>query len=203
MVDSTLEEKNRDQNDAYFLGILLFVLILEGFAWWYCPITVVFGIIVLGIAYYHTKRLLWIDKPKIVYGIISIISWSFILGALEVFWFQNDSISFNLFYWFSDFIPYWLFIIFSGFFIILLVSRSLPFTFVATLCYLALEDCAYFIWHGTPPQNWFVYFSDYFPQWFIALGDPVPFWPYLPAFYLLIWAITIPLIGFLWYKSKR
>ncbi|NVM54343.1 MAG: hypothetical protein HWN66_11630 [Candidatus Helarchaeota archaeon] len=196
------QEHIKDQNDASFLAILALVILLECFAWWYCPITAIFGILIIIFAYIQTRKQRWTIKPAIGWGLIGIIGWAFVLGALEVFWFQNLSITYNLFYWFSDPIPYWVFICFSGFFIVLLISRSLSFSMTATIFYLALEDCAFFIWHGTPPQNWFIYFSDYFPSWFIALGDPLPFWPYLPTFYVLIWAITIPLMLVIWYKNR-
>ena len=191
------------QNQAFFWAILSFVIVLEIFAWWYCPVTAIFGVLIVIFAYFQTRKYKWTVKPAIGYGVLGILGWAFALGALEVFWFQNLSVTYNLFYWFSDPVPYWLFIVFSGFFIVLLISRSLPFSLIATVFYLATEDCAFFIWHGTPPQNWFVYFTDYFPQWLIALGDPIPFWPYIPIFYLLIWAITIPLIAVVWYKNKN
>ena len=140
MVQSSTQERIKDQNDAYFLAILLLILILELFFWWYCPITAVFGALIVIPAYVQTRRRAWTDKSAIGYGLIVIISWAFILGALEVYWFQNLSITYNLFYWFSSPVPYWLFMLCSGFFVALLVSRSVLFSLIATAFYSALED---------------------------------------------------------------
>ncbi|NVM30138.1 MAG: hypothetical protein HWN65_14940 [Candidatus Helarchaeota archaeon] len=189
-------QKIKDQNDAVFLAILAVVLILEIFLWWYGLVTAILGVLIAIFAYFQTRRQVWTVKPAIGFGILVIVGWAFLLGALEV-WLQR------LIYtiWFPNLIIYWSFLGFSGFFIVLLVSRSLPFSIVSTFFYLATEDCACFLWHGIPPQNWFMYFPQYFPQWFIALGDPLPFWPYLPTFYVLVWAITIPIIIVMWYKN--
>ncbi len=207
------------RNKLRFLQIICLTLLCEIFLWWICPISLIFGIIVLITAFYFYKNDLFEEKyPKVLYiyiGIVSSIIWALIYGALEFYIFQNPLHPLFLFTWFTTetpigYIGYWSLLIFSHFFLLYFITRNLSISIVLTSFYCINEDLSFWIFYGItngvsimpPPTNWFQAFPNIFPQWFIDLGVQIQIWPYVPLIYVIIWSISIPLIILIIFIAK-
>jgi len=205
-----VEKKHR--NLARFIGIVICVVILEIFFWYPCPISLIFGICTGIAAILFSRAKMWNERfPKakfFVIGVVFSLLWAIFYGFAEAYAFLNPESPLFLFHWFNsgiamDYYAYWSLLIFSNGLILMFISRNLTFSCTATFFYLITEDASALTFLAIkfnefpvfPSNNWFSAFPEIFPQWFISLGEAVPFWPYVPIIYVIIWIITIPVFS--------
>ncbi|MHA1312521.1 MAG: hypothetical protein ACTSRB_01265 [Candidatus Helarchaeota archaeon] len=197
-----IEERIKELKLQYKCAIVLILtgVIIIIFAWYSFLVLsglILFcgGAIIIGI--YLENR--WIKPEYLKYGLIATTSFAIIYGILEYIFFDA---TWNDWFKISALFPnkyfYWIFMTILNISIVLLASRgSGALAMISVPLFSVNEDLLYWItksFHEIhwvfPVKNWF---DEKFP-FLQGLGNPIPFFPFFPRFYLVGWILCSILI---------
>ncbi|MHA1377918.1 MAG: hypothetical protein ACTSRG_06015 [Candidatus Helarchaeota archaeon] len=146
---------------------------------------------------YFEKR--WIEQKYLIRGLVSTLLFAVVYGILEYVFFDA---TWN--YWFkiSSLFPskyfYWIFMAILNFTLVFYFShKSIALSTLSIPLFSVNEDLWYWITKSIHNGTWVFPVPNWFDQRFsiFGLGEPIPFFPFLPRFYFVGWF----LIGILFY----
>ncbi len=175
-------------------GGIFFIIAFNTF-WSVAGILILAGGFGIFLIYYEKP---WIEKKYLKKGLIFTLFFAIVYGILEyVFFDATWNYWFKISAWFPSKYLYWVFMAVLNFSLVFVISRkSIALAFLSVPLFSVNEDLWYWITksihHGIyvfPVPNWF---DQRFPVF--GLGEPIPFFPFFPRFYFILWSLIVILL---------
>ncbi|NVM01710.1 MAG: hypothetical protein HWN67_05220 [Candidatus Helarchaeota archaeon] len=179
----------------------IFFILAFGTFWSVAAILIMAGGFVIFLIYYEKP---WIEKKYLKRGLIFTLLFAIVYGILEyVFFDATWNYWFKISAWFPSKYLYWVFMAVLNFSLVFIISKkSIALGFLSVPLFSVNEDLWYWITKSIhngiyvfPVPNWF---DQRFPVY--GLGEPIPFFPFWPRFYFVLWTL-ITILLFIQFKD--
>ncbi|MFX0135288.1 MAG: hypothetical protein ACFFDN_16710 [Candidatus Hodarchaeota archaeon] len=182
------------------IGGGIFFIITFGTFWSVAGILIMAGGFGIFLIYYEKT---WVEKKYLKRGLFFTLFFAIVYGILEYVLFDATwNYWFKISAWFPSKYLYWVFMAVLNFSLVFILSRSLALSFLSVPLFSVNEDLFYWLTKSIhngiyvfPVPNWFDQrFSVY------GLGEPIPFFPFWPRFYFVLWTL-ITILLFVQFKD--
>ncbi|MHA1310527.1 MAG: hypothetical protein ACTSQO_06320 [Candidatus Helarchaeota archaeon] len=184
-------------------GLIISIILFNTF-WSLLGLMFIGGGLILAIIYYEQK---WIKRKYLKWGLTGTLIFSIVYGILEYTLFDSPwNNYFKISDWFPDMYYYWAFMTILNFSIIIIASRgSIAMSLSSIPLFATNEDLWYWLSQSIHELNYVFPVSNWFDKRFPflrGLGEPLPFFPYFPRFYLVGW-ILISILLIIQFKNLQ